>query len=317
MNFLRTPQINDYFYYQNTIKDKISFSGVGLHNGKAVDMQLIPADENSGIVFKRVDLNGNNIIKVNSENMVKSKFCSKISNGNNFSVETVEHLMSALNSLFIDNLVIEINSSELPAMDGSSYEYVLKILQVGRKPQKKPRKYLKIKKTLFANIDDRWIQASPSDKFNIDLEINYQNTLIGNQRFIYTHNETNFVNQICYARTFTLAKNINKLRASGFGLGGNLNNAIVVDKDKVLNDSGLKCKDEFIKHKILDCIGDLYLSGYQIIGDIKSYAPGHELNYKILKEIFSCNSNFEISELDNFDSLSLQSEVNQQKYILA
>jgi len=317
MNFLKTPEVDHIRYYQNTIRDKVSFSGVGLHNGKAVDMKLIPAKENTGIVFRRVDVKKNNTIKVNSKNIVKRKFCSKITNNYGIYVETVEHLMSALKSLFIDNLVIEINSSELPAMDGSSYEYVIKILQIGRKVQTEPRKYLKIRKQLIANIGNRWIQASPSDKLNIDLEINYPNTMIGNERYNYTHDETNFVNQICYARTFTLAKDVDKLRASGFGLGGNLNNAIVVDKNKVLNKNGLKCKHEFIKHKVLDCIGDLYLSGYQIIGNIKSYAPGHELNFEIIREIFSCSSNFEISDLDNLHSLPIRTEINSTKLSLA
>ncbi len=317
MHLFNTSDIDYNLLCQNTIKDKISFSGVGIHNGKAVIMNLLPADVNTGIIFKRLDLNENNIVKVEAKNIVRSKFCSKITNDYGYSITTLEHLMAALKALYIDNVIIEINSSELPALDGSSDEYVSKILQIGRKRQTAPRKFLKIKKELKVNQASRWIKISPSEQLSIDLEINYPNTYIGKDRYCYVHKESNFVNEVCYARTFAFAKDIEKLRASGFGIGGNLNNAIVVEKNKLLNKNGLKCKNEFIKHKVLDCIGDLYLSGYQIIGDVKSYAPGHELNFEIINKIFSSTTNFELIELERFNFREIQQEIPTAKYSVA
>ena len=317
MNFLRKLPLNNHFYNQNTINQEITFTGVGIHDGKAVSMKLIPADVNTGIIFKRVDIKKNNIIPVKYKNIVKSKFCSKIENEYGISVYTLEHLLATLSSLYIDNLIIEINSPELPAMDGSANEYISRILKVGKRVQNQTRKYLKIKKELSVSIDKRWIRVSPSNQLNLNLEINYPDTIIGKDKLSYSHNEKNFIDNICYARTFTLASNIEKLKASGFGIGGNLNNAIVVDKNKIINQSGLRCKNEFIKHKVLDCIGDLYLSGYQILGDFQSFAPGHELNQKILLEIFSSESNYECVHLNDLITPHLSNEIDIRNYSIA
>ena len=186
-----------------------------------------------------------------------------------------------------------------------------------KKVQNHARKYLKIKKELSVFVDKRWIKVSPSNHLNLDLEINYPDTIIGKDKLSYSHNEKNFVNNICYARTFALASNIEKLKASGFGIGGNLNNAIVVDKNKIINQSGLRCKNEFIKHKVLDCIGDLYLSGYQILGDFQSFAPGHELNQKILLEIFNSETNYECVHLNDFNTSYLSNQIDIRNYSIA
>ena len=295
MNFLNTMSRQNNFISQTTINEKISFSGVGIHNGKAVNVSLLPAEVDTGIVFRRTDLDKNNEIKVNFNNIIESKFCSKIKNKNNVIISTLEHLMSTLNALSIDNLIVEIDSYELPAMDGSAYEYTYKISEVGKKSQNKPKKFLKINKEISVNLGKRWIKIVPSNELLINLEIDYPNTLIGKDTIHYLHNERSFVNDICYARTFTLLSNVEKLRASGFGIGGNLNNALVVDKYELVNETGLRAKNEFIKHKVLDCLGDFYLSGFQILGEIRSFSPGHELNFQLLKEIFKSESNFEIT----------------------
>ncbi len=317
MNFLNTITLETDLHYQNTINEKITFSGVGIHDGKAVDINLIPADPDTGIVFKRVDLTRNNLINVNYKNIVKSRFCSKIQNDFGVSVFTVEHLMSALSSLSIDNLTIEINAPELPAMDGSALEYTLKILEIGKKTQNKKRKYIRIKKRLSTNIGKRWIEVVPSNQLKLDIEIDYPNTIIGKDNYCYFHDEINFVKNICLARTFALAKDVNKLRASGFAIGGNLNNAILVDKKNIINESGLRCEKEFIKHKVLDCLGDFYLSGYQIIGSFKSFAPGHELNSEIIGEIFKSESNYEIVQLNDSDTPNVTPEINSPNYGVA
>ncbi len=303
MNFLNKLHFDNLVEKQTTISKPISFSGIGIHNGKAVNITLLPATSDSGIVFKRIDLEKNNEIKVNFKNIVRSKFCSKIKNNHNVSVSTVEHLMSALKALSIDNVIIELNSPELPAMDGSASEFTLKILKTGKKFLNTNRKYLAIKRKVSAKIGQRWITISPSDNLFIKVKIDYPNTLIGKDSYNYIDNESSFVNDICFARTFTLLKDIDKLRASGYGMGGNINNALVVDNYRLINKNGLRCPHEFSKHKILDCLGDLYLSGYSILGKVSAYAPGHELNYLLLNEIFKIEDNYEIvhakSDLQN------------------
>ena len=229
MNFLNTISLETDTHNQNTINDIVSFSGVGIHEGKAVSMKLIPAEPGTGIMFKRTDLRKNNLIPVHYKNTIKSKFCSKIQNDYGVCVFTVEHLLATLQALCIDNLIVEINSPELPAMDGSAQEYTLKILEIGRKQQVQKRKYLKIKKEILVHLNNRWIKVSPSNQLKLDLEINYPSSIIGKDKYTYINNENNFIENICFARTFALSTNIEKLRASGFGIGGNLNNAILVD----------------------------------------------------------------------------------------
>ncbi len=287
---------------QNTINFPVSFSGVGIHSGKVVTIKLLPANHDTGIIFKRTDLSINNRIKVDIENISSSKFCSKLENSQKVSVSTVEHLLASLHSLSIDNVLIEIDSSELPAMDGSAYEFTSKLLEVGIKAQKKSKKLIKVLKHIKVEINNRSIEVKPSDYLKFNLKINYPNCLIGIDEYTYIHNKSNFINDICFSRTFCLYQDIEKLRAAGYGLGGNLNNAIVVNKNKILNESGLKCEQEFIKHKVLDCLGDFYLAGYPIVGDFRSLEPGHELNNKLLKKIFENKNNYSFVTLDEFKS---------------
>ncbi len=299
MNIVNTQIFNDGFY-QKTINSSVSFSGVGIHTGKAVNMTLLPADDSFGIVFKRTDLDKNNYIKVIPENIDFSKYCSKLKNKYGVYVSTVEHLLATLHSFDINNALIEINSPELPAMDGSSYQFTKKLIDVGLQIQKKPKKVLKILKKISIYNGARSIKVLPSTQLSFSIKINFSNNLIGKDEYLYTHNTKNFIDEICYARTFCISKDIVKLRAAGFGLGGNLNNVIVVDDNKILNDSGLRCSKEFVKHKILDCIGDFYMSGLPILGSIYATQPGHELNNRLLEKIFQNKDNYEIIELNPY-----------------
>ena len=296
MNIINSNIFNNNFY-QNTINSPISFNGVGIHTGKAVNMTLFPADENFGIVFKRIDLNKNNYIKVTPDHINFSKYCSKLKNKYGVYVNTVEHLLASLHAFDINNILIEINSPELPAMDGSSYEFAKKFVEVGLQTQKKPKKVLKILKKVSIKNGARFIQVLPSNHLSLSIKINFSNYLIGKDEYVYTHNTQNFINEICYARTFCISKDIEKLRAAGFGLGGNLNNAIVVEENKILNKTGLRCNREFVKHKILDCIGDFYMAGLPLLGSVHAAQPGHELNNKLLKKIFQNKENYKIVEL--------------------
>ena len=288
------PHIIDNNFYQKTIKSPIFFNGVGIHSGKAVKMTLYPANEDFGIVFKRIDLDVNNYVKVTSQNIDVSKYCSKLKNAHGVCVHTVEHLLATLHAFNVNNVLVEINSPELPAMDGSSHEFTKKIMEIGVKIQKKSIKVLKILRKVNVNDGSRNIKILPSDNLSFSIKIKFSNNLIGKDSYVYTHNTQNFVDEICYARTFCLAKDVIKLRAAGFGLGGNLNNAIVVEDDKILNETGLRCSHEFVKHKILDSIGDFYMSGFSILGSIHATQPGHELNNRLLRKIFENKDNYEV-----------------------
>ena len=299
MNIINSQIFNENFF-QNTINSPIFFNGVGIHSGKAVNMTLFPADDDFGIVFKRIDLETGNYIKVIPDNIDFSKYCSKLKNEHGVYVSTVEHLLATLHSFDINNVLIEINSPELPAMDGSSYEFAKRFLEVGLQTQNKPKKVLKIRKKVSIKEGLRSIKILPSNHLSFSIKINFSNNLIGKDQYNYTHNTQNFIDEICYARTFCISKDVLKLRAAGFGLGGNLNNAIVVDDNKVLNSSGLRCDKEFVKHKILDCIGDLYMSGLPLLGSVHAKQPGHELNNKLLKKIFQNKDNYEIVEINPY-----------------
>ena len=295
MNHLNTlgSQVN----LQKTIKRKIHFSGVGVHNGRAVSMTIEPGQTDSGIVFHRTDLKNNSIIKATMDNVVESRLCSKIQNFNGASVSTIEHLMAAFSALSIDNATIKINSSELPALDGSSHEYVKKIINSGIKVQNKSKKVFRVIRKVEVKSGDRFIAITPSDNLSINISINYPDTIIGHSQYFYTHSQDNFINNLSMARTYTLYEDIEKMRTAGLAIGGNLNNAIVVDKYKILNPHGLRLEKEFIKHKTLDCIGDLYLLGMSLVGNIDCFAPGHNLNHKLIKEILRNKENYRIEDM--------------------
>ena len=293
MNFINNT-VNAKPIMQTTLKNKLLFSGVGIHNGRAVKMSIEPAKPNTGIIFKRVDLDNNNLIKATIDNVKTSQLCTKITNDHGISVSTIEHLMATFNGLKIDNAIIKINSPELPAMDGSSDEYTQKIIKSGIKSLNISRKYLKIIKKITVHEDNRYISITPAKELTLDIEINYPNTIIGNDKFSYKDSYEEFIKNISKARTFAFYEDIRKMRTAGLAIGGSLNNAIVVDKFKIVNSSGLRLDKEFTKHKVLDCLGDFYLLGMPIIGKIECFAPGHRLNEKFIKEILKDKTNYEI-----------------------
>ena len=284
---------------QSTLKRKIYFSGVGVHNGRAVSMSIEPADVDCGIVFKRTDIGNNNEVKATIDNVVDSRLCTKISNGNGVSISTIEHIMAAFSALNLDNVLVKINSPELPALDGSSNEYIKKILNAGIKNQNKKRKFFKILKKVEVKNGDRFITITPSNDFSINISINYPDTIIGRSEYLYTHSKENFISNLSMARTYTLFEDIEKMRTAGLAIGGNLNNAIVVDKYKILNPDGLRLEKEFVKHKTLDCVGDFYLLGMPLLGSIDCFAPGHNLNQKLIKEILKDHNNYKIVNEDS------------------
>ena len=282
---------------QKTVKSDISFSGVGLHTGNIVDLTIKPAQPNNGIIFKRTDLKENNIIIPGIFNVSSANFCTTISNDFGVSVSTIEHLMGALFILGVDNAVIEINNNEVPILDGSAKVFVEKITETGLEVSNQPIRIIKINKSINYVDGSKSISLEPNNiNFEIDFNLEYSNPVIGNQ-----HNHINVyeddLSDVLSSRTFCLYEDIEKLKALGLARGGSLENAIVVKEKEVLNKDGLRNKKEFVNHKILDCIGDVYLSGYKMVGKIKCTHGGHKLTNQLLRKVFSDKNNYSIIEI--------------------
>ena len=282
---------------QKTINRNLTFKGVGLHSGAAVIMTVKPAMPNSGIIFKRIDIKENNIIIPNIFNVSSAIFCTTISNEDGVSVSTVEHLMGALYGLGIDNALIEIDNQEVPIIDGSAKLFVEAIYKIGIKNSEAPIKIVKIQKKIELVDGNKKISIEPSKiSLDIDFELKYENEIIGTQRNSVKVFESD-LSDIYNSRTFCLFEDIEKLKEMGLAKGGNLDNAIVVKNNEVLNQNGLRNEKEFVNHKILDCMGDLYLAGYKIIGKIICSQGGHKLTNQLLRKVFQNDENFSLIEI--------------------
>jgi len=282
---------------QKTLKETIIFDGVGLHSGEQAHLEIKPAKPNTGIVFKRTDIKNNNLIIPGVFNVSNAAYCTTISNDSGIIVSTIEHLMGALFGMGIANVMIEINSEEVPILDGSAKEYVTEINRVGIKTSETPIKIIKIEKKINFKDGEKTISIEPNKiSLDIDFEIKYNNSLIGTQRNLVNVYQDDLT-EIYNSRTFCLLQDVEKLKKMNLAKGGSLENAIVVKGDKILNQDGLRNKIEFVNHKILDCMGDLYLSGYKIIGKLTCSQGGHKLTNQLLRKVFSENSNFSIIEV--------------------
>ena len=282
---------------QKTIKNSVSFSGVALHSGLNVSINLKSAKPDSGIIFKRVDLKDNNIVYPNFLNVTNTSLNTTIENEFGVKVSTIEHLMGALFGLGIDNVIIEIDNEEVPILDGSAMEFIDKIISAGIEVSDSPIKIIKINKTIEFNDKNRFISISPSTlSLDIDYELQYQNQVIGNQRNkvkVFEDDLTDIYN----SRTFCLFEDIELIKKHGLAKGGSLQNAIVVKDKEILNPEGLRNSKEFVNHKILDCIGDLYTSGYRIVASVKCFRGGHYLTNQLLRKVFQNKENFSILEI--------------------
>ena len=284
--------------YQTTTKSEISFSGIGLHSGVNVDVNLVPANSNSGIVFKRTDLDKNNEIEANFKNVSSAKLCTKIENKFGASVSTIEHLMAAFYICGIDNLIVNLNGPEVPIMDGSAKDFVKIIKNCGLKTLGSKRKYVKIKQKIELKSEEgKLISIVPTtDKFEVKFTLNYNdNPLIKTQTNKVNFHEKN-LKDIYNSRTFCLYEDIEEIKSIGLAKGGSLDNAIVVKGSKILNQEGLRSKKEFVNHKILDLVGDFMLSGARVIGSVDCVHGGHALTTEFLNKIFSDKSNYDVVE---------------------
>ena len=282
---------------QKTIKKPVSFSGVGLHSGKIVNMTVKPSGPDTGIVFKRVDLKKDNLIYPNFLNVSSTALNTTIENNNGVKVSTIEHLMGALFGIGIDNALIEIDDEEVPILDGSAKFFIKEILFVGLESSNKPIKIIKINKKVEFISNEKFITIEPSKlSLDIDFQLKYENGIIGNQRNKINVYEDDLT-EVFDSRTFCLYEDIESIKKKGLAKGGSLENAVVVKNEEILNSGGLRNSNEFVNHKILDCIGDLFTSGYRIVGNVICSQGGHYLTNSLLRKLFENKDNFSIIEI--------------------
>ena len=284
---------------QRTLSSKIRASGVGLHTGKKISLTLNPAPTNSGIVFKRTDIKSAPI-KASLENVFDTRLSTSLSN-DEIKISTVEHLLSALAGIGIDNAVIELDGPEVPIMDGSARPFVFMIQSAGIQEQSAAKRFIKIKKTIEVKQGEKWAKIEPFDGFKVAFTIDFDHPAFRetSQSSEIDFSSVSYLSQVSRARTFGFAKDIELLRKNNLALGGSVNNAIVIDDYKVVNEEGVRFQDEFVKHKILDAIGDLYLLGHGLIGSFSAYKSGHHLNNLLLRELINNVHAWEEVTIDN------------------
>ncbi len=296
--------------YQQTLKNPVKFSGIGLHSGKRSKITILPDQEDQGFTFKRVDLSKNNLIKANYKNVSSAKLCTTLQNEFGIKVSTVEHLLAALYVSEIDNAIIEIDNEEIPIMDGSAKDFIKKIDKVGIKQQSKARKYIKVTDKTELVDGDKKISIEPCDNsFEVEFQLKYKNKLINNQKNLINFQKDD-LKEVCESRTFCLFEDIEKIKKIGLAKGGSLENALVVDEEKVLNKDGLRNENEFVNHKILDLAGDFLLSGYRVLGKVSCFQGGHQLTNSFLKKFL--NSDMTHTNLE-FEKVSISKNINSQQ----
>jgi len=287
---------------QRTIQKSVQTSGVGLHNGEKVTMTLKPAEADQGIVFRRVDQKKSNEIKVSPDAVKDTKMCSAIGQDTS-RVATVEHLMSALSATGVDNIIIELNGPEVPIMDGSSIPFIYLLQTAKLKELDAAKKFVLINDVIEVKDKDKWARFEPYDGFKIDFTIDFPHPVFdtSTNKVALDFYDESYITEISRARTFGFMQEVEYLRSNGLARGGSLDNAIVLDEYKIINTDGLRYNDEFVRHKILDAGGDLYMLGYSIIGNFKAYKSGHELNNKLLLALLSNKKCWSLTTLDSQD----------------
>ena len=299
--------------YQQTIVEKISFQGIGLHTCLISKVQLVPGAENTGVVFKRVDLTENNIIEANFKNVSSAILCTTLKNSFGAAVSTVEHLMAAFYITGVDNVVVEINNNEIPIMDGSSKDFVSLINKVGLKKMTAKRQFLKILKKVELKQGEKKISIKPAANcFDVEFQLDYKNKIIGNQKSYVSFYEQD-LKDVYSSRTFCLFEDIEKIKKNGLAKGGSLDNAVVIKDKEVLNEGGLRNEKEFANHKILDLAGDFLLSGYRMLGSVKCVQGGHYLSNIFIKEVFKDKSNFALVNVDNIEVIKKDFKTSANK----
>lgn len=282
--------------FQKTLSKNVIFEGVGLHSGKSSTVNITPAKEDTGIIFKRIDLNENNLVDAKFTNVTSAKLCTTLENKHGVKVSTVEHLLAALYIVGVDNAIIEINNEEVPIMDGSAKDFLRVIKKIDRVDQSKTRKYLKILNKIELLNGERKISIEPNEaSLEVEFQLDYKNKIIGKQKNVINFQKDDLID-VSNSRTFCLYEDIEKIKKIGLAKGGSLDNAVVVDNEKVLNEGGLRNEKEFVNHKILDLAGDFLLSGHRVLGKVTCFQGGHELTNMFLRKIFKSQNSFVIIE---------------------
>lgn len=290
---------------QRTLKQSIKVTGIGLHSGKKVTLTLRPALPNTGVIYCRTDLNPPVTFVANANAVQDTMLCTCLVNEAGIRISTVEHLNAALSGLGIDNIIIEVDAPEIPIMDGSANPFVYLLLDAGIEEQKVAKKFIRIKEKVRVEDGDKWAEFTPYDGFKLAFTIDFEHPAIGQEvRHFQTEFTTQtFIQQISRARTFGFMKDIEYLQSQGLALGGSLDNAIVLDNYRILNEDGLRYKDELVRHKMLDAIGDLYMAGHNIIGAFSAYKSGHGLNNKLLRQVLANQNAWELVSFEDKVSL--------------
>ncbi|RKS86950.1 UDP-3-O-[3-hydroxymyristoyl] N-acetylglucosamine deacetylase [Orbus hercynius] len=302
---------------QRTLKQKIQATGVGLHTGKKVTLTLRPAPENTGIIYRRMDLDPAVDFPVNAKSVRDTMLCTCLVNENNVRISTVEHINAALAGLGIDNIIIEVDAPEIPIMDGSASPFIYLLLDAGIAEQGANKKFLRVKETVRVEIGDKWAEIRPYSGFKLDFTIDFNHPAIdsSSQRYQMDFSSESFIRQISRARTFGFMRDIEMLQSKGLCLGGSLDCAIVVDDYRVLNEDGLRFEDEFVRHKMLDTIGDLYMCGHNMLAEVVCYKSGHALNNQLLQALLAKQSAWEFVTFDDTESVPVA--LGDQSLVLA
>ncbi|RUO66055.1 UDP-3-O-[3-hydroxymyristoyl] N-acetylglucosamine deacetylase [Pseudidiomarina planktonica] len=291
---------------QRTIKQAIATTGVGLHKGNKVHLTLRPAPANTGLVFRRVDLSPAVDIPANADLVRDTRMCTCLINADNVRVSTVEHLLAAIAGVGIDNLIIEVDSHEIPIMDGSAHPFVYLLQSAGIEEQTAAKKFIRIKQPVRVEEDDKWAELLPHDGFRIDFAIDFDHPAIADTEQVVSmdFSSQKFIKNISRARTFGFMRDIESLRANNLALGGSFDNAVVLDEFRILNSDGLRYDDEFVKHKILDAVGDLYMGGYAILGHLRAFKSGHALNNQLLRAVLAHQESWEFVTFEDAQAAS-------------
>ncbi|GLR71057.1 UDP-3-O-acyl-N-acetylglucosamine deacetylase [Agaribacter marinus] len=293
---------------QRTIKTTVTETGIGLHKGRKVRMTLKPAPENTGIIFRRVDLQPPVDINADARDVGDTMLCTCITNDTGHSIHTVEHLASALSGLGIDNIIVEVDSHELPILDGSASPFIFLLQSAGIQEQEQAKKFIKVNQTIRVEDGDKWAEFRPYDGFKVDFAIDFDHPAISQtrQHVILDFSKDSYVDQVSRARTFGFMRDLETMNAMNLALGGSMDNAVALDEFRVLNPEGLRYRDEFLKHKILDAIGDLYLGGHSLLGELVAYKTGHGLNNKLLNAILDATHAWEYVEFESEEKMPIK-----------
>lgn len=285
---------------QRTIKETVSATGIGLHSGSKVTVTFRPAPANTGIIYTRTDLNPHVSIKCEPEAVRDTQLCTALVNLDGVRISTVEHLTAALSAMGIDNLFIDVNAPELPVMDGSAQPFIYLLESTGIQELPTPKKFMHVVKKVRVEDGDKWAEITPSDGFSLDLTIDFNHPAMDRelQHFHLDFSGKSFVKELARARTFCFMRDVEYMHAHNLALGGSLENAVVLDDYRVINPEGLRYPNEFVKHKMLDAVGDLYMNGHSILGSFKAYKTGHKLNNMLLRAVLADASNYELIAIE-------------------